>query len=144
MLEKLAEILEIAPTDFFTDPPPPIPGRPSENESALDALDVVVGLRLCARRRSLGLSQRKLGEAIGVSFRQIQKYERGMTRIAVATLVRVAAELDAPHSFSKGSAPSDRSPSKRHSMGAMHRSPRHWHGSKTARFAPRFGRSFEH
>lgn len=62
-------------------------------------MDVVVGLRLCARRRSLGLSQRKLGEAIGVSFQQIQKYERGMTRIAVATLVRVAAELDAPLSF---------------------------------------------
>lgn len=51
------------------------------------------------RRQYLGLSQRKLGETLGVSFQQVQKYERGMNRIAVTTLVRAAAVLDAPLSF---------------------------------------------
>ncbi|MBP0440424.1 helix-turn-helix transcriptional regulator [Tianweitania sediminis] len=45
------------------------------------------------------MSQRKLGETLGVTFQQIQKYERGMNRIAVTTLVRAAAVLDAPLSF---------------------------------------------
>jgi len=62
-------------------------------------VNVIVGRRLCARRQSLGLSQRKLGELLGVSFQQIQKYERGTNRIAVTTLVRAAAALNAPMSF---------------------------------------------
>ncbi len=62
-------------------------------------MDVVIGRRLRARRQLLGLSQRKLGEIVGVSFQQIQKYERGTNRIAVTMLVRAAAALDAPMSF---------------------------------------------
>ncbi|MBN9034891.1 MAG: helix-turn-helix transcriptional regulator [Rhizobiales bacterium] len=58
-----------------------------------------MGRRLRARRQSLGMSQRKLGELLGVSFQQIQKYERGTNRIAVTTLVRAAAALSAPMSF---------------------------------------------
>jgi len=45
------------------------------------------------------LSQRTLGELLGLSFQQIQKYERGTNRIAVTTLVRAAAALNAPMSF---------------------------------------------
>jgi len=45
------------------------------------------------------LSQRALGQTLGVSFQQIQKYERGLNRISVATLVRAAIALDAPLSF---------------------------------------------
>lgn len=62
-------------------------------------MDVIVGRRLCARRQSLGLSQRKLGTLLGVSFQQIQKYERGTNRMAVTMLVRAAAALNAPMSF---------------------------------------------
>lgn len=58
-----------------------------------------MGRRLCARRQSLGLSQRKLGALLGISFQQIQKYERGTNRIAVTMLVRAAAALNAPISF---------------------------------------------
>ena len=45
------------------------------------------------------MSQRKLGEILGVSFQQIQKYERGTNRIAVTILVHAAAALNAPMSF---------------------------------------------
>ena len=62
-------------------------------------MDVIVGSRLCARRQSLGMSQRKLGALLGVSFQQIQKYERGTNRLAVTMLVRAAAALNAPVSF---------------------------------------------
>ena len=62
-------------------------------------MDVIVGSRLCARRQSLGMSQRKLGALLGVSFQQIQNYERGTNRMAVTMLVRAAAALNAPMSF---------------------------------------------
>ncbi|NGO55869.1 helix-turn-helix transcriptional regulator [Mesorhizobium camelthorni] len=72
---------------------------PRENESARDPVDVIIGRRLRARRQSLGLSQRKLGEILGVSFQQVQKYERGTNRIAVTILLRAATALEAPMSF---------------------------------------------
>ncbi|MEQ1956192.1 helix-turn-helix transcriptional regulator [Mesorhizobium sp. CN2-181] len=62
-------------------------------------MDVVLGHRLFTRRQSLGMSQRKLGELLGVSFQQIQKYKRGTNRIAVTTLVRAATALNARMSF---------------------------------------------
>jgi transcriptional regulator with XRE-family HTH domain len=62
-------------------------------------VDVIVGRRLRARRQSLCLSQRRLGEILGVSFQQVQKYERGINRIAVSVLVRAAAALEAPLSY---------------------------------------------
>jgi transcriptional regulator with XRE-family HTH domain len=45
------------------------------------------------------MSQRKLGELLGVSFQQVQKYELGTNRIAVAILLRAATALEAPISF---------------------------------------------
>lgn len=62
-------------------------------------MDVVIGRRLRARRQSQGMSQRKLGELLGVSFQQIQKYEHGTNRIAVTILVHAADALNAPMSF---------------------------------------------
>jgi transcriptional regulator with XRE-family HTH domain len=85
MPEKLAEILEIAPTDFFIDPPPPIPEALARKRHGPDPVVVVVGHRLRTRRQSLRLSQRKPGETLGVTFQQIQQYERGMNRMAVTT-----------------------------------------------------------
>lgn len=70
-----------------------------EDENGRDPVDVFVGDRLRARRQARGFSQRKLGEKLGVSFQQIQKYERGTNRISVAALVRAAAALNTPMSF---------------------------------------------
>jgi transcriptional regulator with XRE-family HTH domain len=55
------------------------------------ALEQSIGARLRARRRQLGLSQSDLAEKLGISFQQVQKYERGSNRIAASTLM-VAAE----------------------------------------------------
>lgn len=56
-----------------------------------DPADVHIGAALRRRRLELGQSQSDLGGLIGVSFQQVQKYERGSNRIAVSTLLRVAA-----------------------------------------------------
>ena len=61
-----------------------------------DALDTLIGQRLKERRHALGLSQARLGKAIGVSFQQVQKYERGKNRIAASTLYHIAHELGVP------------------------------------------------
>lgn len=52
-----------------------------------------VGARIKARRREVGFSQTDLGAALGVSFQQIQKYEKGTDRISVDRLVPIAAAL---------------------------------------------------
>ena len=58
-----------------------------------DAVDVYVGERVRAERNRCGLSQGALGEAIGVTFQQVQKYERGANRISASMLVRIAQTL---------------------------------------------------
>jgi transcriptional regulator with XRE-family HTH domain len=59
-----------------------------------DRLDQALGLAIRLRRHAKGLSQSGLGDAIGVSFQQIQKYERGANRVSFSTLVRVCEALD--------------------------------------------------
>jgi len=56
-------------------------------------LELSIGARMRARRRQLGLSQTDLAEKLGVSFQQVQKYERGTNRIAASTLVAAANAL---------------------------------------------------
>jgi transcriptional regulator with XRE-family HTH domain len=51
------------------------------------------------RRMLLSMSQEKLGEALGVTFQQVQKYEKGMNRIGASRLQDIAKILDAPPSF---------------------------------------------
>lgn len=63
------------------------------------AVDVHVGGRVRLRRTLLGLSQEKLGEAVGVTFQQVQKYERGANRVSASMLWKVAQALDVPISF---------------------------------------------
>ncbi|MBY0430608.1 MAG: helix-turn-helix transcriptional regulator [Rhodospirillales bacterium] len=62
-------------------------------------IDMHVGKRLRLRRALLGLSQEKLGEAIGLTFQQIQKYERGTNRIGASRLFDLARVLGVPVSF---------------------------------------------
>jgi transcriptional regulator with XRE-family HTH domain len=53
-------------------------------------VDIHVGSRLRKRRRVLGVSQEKLGEALGLTFQQIQKYEKGINRIGASRLQQAA------------------------------------------------------
>jgi len=64
--------------------------------SAPDPLDVAIGARVRARRRMLGMSQTALGEELGVTFQQVQKYERGINRISGSTLIRLGRVLGVP------------------------------------------------
>lgn len=58
-----------------------------------------VGRRIRLRRTLLGLSQEKLGEALGITFQQVQKYERGTNRVGASRLYDLASALDVPISF---------------------------------------------
>ena len=58
------------------------------------AVDIHVGVRLRARRTLLGISQEKLGEAVGLTFQQIQKYERGTNRVGASRLYEFSCVLD--------------------------------------------------
>lgn len=62
-------------------------------------VDVEVGLRIRARRRELSISQETLAEALGVSFQQIQKYERGGNRVSASRLWEIARVLDVTTSY---------------------------------------------
>ncbi|SOD99239.1 helix-turn-helix domain-containing protein [Caenispirillum bisanense] len=62
-------------------------------------LDRHVGRRVRLRRTLLGLTQQELGEQIGVTFQQIQKYERGTNRISASRLWEIARVLKVPVSF---------------------------------------------
>ncbi len=63
------------------------------------AVDIHVGARLRLRRTLLGISQEKLGEAVGLTFQQIQKYERGANRVGASRLYEFSRVLDVPVSF---------------------------------------------
>jgi len=67
--------------------------------SVPNPIDVHVGSRVRLRRTLLGLSQEKLGEAVGLTFQQIQKYEKGMNRIGSSRLYQFSQILDVPVSF---------------------------------------------
>ena len=62
-------------------------------------VDIHVGSRVRLRRTLLGLSQEKLGDAVGLTFQQIQKYERGANRIGASRLFQLCHILDVPISF---------------------------------------------
>lgn len=62
-------------------------------------MDVHIGARIRLRRTGLGMSQEKLGEAIGLTFQQIQKYERGANRVVASRLHDLSVALNVPISF---------------------------------------------
>ena len=61
-----------------------------------DPVDIHVGARVRERRKSLGLSQSGLGDHVGLTFQQIQKYERGVNRISASKLWVIADLFDVP------------------------------------------------
>jgi len=64
-----------------------------------DPVDVHVGKRLRLRRTLMGYSQEQLAAAVGVTFQQIQKYERGSNRVSASRLYDIARVLNVPISF---------------------------------------------
>src|ERR1700685_4720215 len=76
------------------------PRRPGRRKSDRPhPIDVHVGSRVRLRRNMLGLSQEKLGEALGLTFQQVQKYERGANRIGASRLHELSRVLDVPVQF---------------------------------------------
>ena len=74
-----------------------------------NVVDAYVGARLRMRRLMMGLSQSKLGEHLGVTFQQIQKYEKGTNRISAARLKQAAQVLDTTIQFFLEGAPTETS-----------------------------------
>jgi transcriptional regulator with XRE-family HTH domain len=67
---------------------------PNMRGKRIDAVDVAVGKRIRVARIAKGISQTGLGDALGVSFQQVQKYEKGMNRVGASRLTRIASTLD--------------------------------------------------
>ena len=70
---------------------------PGENRAS--PVDVHVGARIRLRRTLLGMSQERLGDALGLTFQQVQKYERGANRVGASRLFDLSRILDVPISF---------------------------------------------
>ena len=64
-----------------------------------NSIDRHIGSRMRARRTMLGMSQEKLAEALGLTFQQVQKYEKGVNRVGAARLLRIANILDVSIDF---------------------------------------------
>jgi transcriptional regulator with XRE-family HTH domain len=73
--------------------------EPAERESRPSPIDVHVGSRIRLRRTLLGMSQERLGDALGLTFQQVQKYERGANRVGASRLFDLSRVLDVPVSF---------------------------------------------
>jgi len=71
---------------------------------APNPIDQHVGTRVRMRRKMLAMSQQKLGAALGLTFQQVQKYERGATRISASRLQQMSHILQVPVEFLRGRA----------------------------------------
>lgn len=85
------------------------------SQGIFNPIDVHVGQRIRQRRTLLGLTQEKLGDAIGLTFQQVQKYERGANRVSSSRLFDLSRILDVPIAFFFEEMPGDvqrKSPAK--------------------------------
>jgi len=69
------------------------------NVKTPNAIDTYVGMRMRRRRLLLGMSQERLAEQIGVTFQQVQKYEKGINRIGASRLQKIAEVLRTSPAF---------------------------------------------
>ena len=84
-----------------------MPPRTKLDARRTDPVDSHVGSRLRLRRTLLGMSQERLGNSVGLTFQQIQKYERGHNRIGSSRLYQFCKVLGVPVSFLFDEMPSD-------------------------------------
>lgn len=75
------------------------------NQKKPSPVDTHVGMRIRLRRAMLAMSQEKLGEYLGVSFQQVQKYEKGLNRVGASRLQRLSEVLEVPVTFFFDDAP---------------------------------------
>jgi transcriptional regulator with XRE-family HTH domain len=80
---------------FDTDQDP----QRTEREAQHNLIDSHVGGRMRLRRAMMGLSQERLADALGLTFQQVQKYERGVNRVSASRLFDLARILEVPISF---------------------------------------------
>mgnify|MGYP003484935567 CR=1 FL=1 len=76
-----------------------------ENKKKPNPIDIHVGSRVRLRRNMLGMSQEKLGENLGLTFQQVQKYEKGVNRIGASRLFDLAKVLGVSVQFFYDEAP---------------------------------------
>jgi len=74
-------------------------GRMETQGRKPNPMDIHVGSRVRLRRMVIGMSQEKLGERMGLTFQQIQKYEKGTNRIGASRLYQLSQILDVPVQF---------------------------------------------
>jgi transcriptional regulator with XRE-family HTH domain len=75
-----------------------MPKKSKRNVRASGEVDGYVGQRVRQLRMQIGLSQQQIGEALGISFQQIQKYEKGTNRLSAGRLIELAVALNTtPH-----------------------------------------------
>ena len=86
-------------------------------KKAPNPTDKHVGSRVRMRRMMLGMSQEKLGDALGLTFQQVQKYEKGTNRIGASRLQQIAHILQVQVSFFFEGAPAAQTALKSDSMG---------------------------
>ena len=70
-----------------------------ENKKKPNPIDIHVGARIRLRRNMLGMSQEKLGDHLGITFQQIQKYEKGTNRVGASRLQAISSILEVPPAF---------------------------------------------
>ncbi len=75
-------------------PPVKLPSR--DGDRSPSHIDVGVGARIRERRKTLKVSQERLADALGLTFQQVQKYERGANRVSASKLYEIAAVLGVP------------------------------------------------
>ncbi len=80
----------------------------TESKKKPNPIDVHVGGRIRLRRNMVGMSQEKLGEHLGITFQQIQKYEKGTNRVGASRLQAIASFLEVPVSYFFEGAPGER------------------------------------
>ena len=73
--------------------------KPPASSATADPIDLAIGSRLRLRRLAMGFSQETLARALGITFQQIQKYERGTNRIFASRLFHLARVLRVPVSY---------------------------------------------
>lgn len=76
-----------------------LPRQKLDNARRPDPIDSHVGNRLRLRRKMLNLSQERLAERLGITFQQVQKYEKGTNRIGASRLYQLARVLEVPVAF---------------------------------------------
>jgi transcriptional regulator with XRE-family HTH domain len=87
---------------------PAVVGREELGSEGPHPVDRHVGLRIRMRRKELGISQEKLAEALGLTFQQVQKYERAANRVSASKLFEIARALNTGVAyFYEGLAPGD-------------------------------------